>query len=420
MIQKLFGDLQRDAIILMTSRDVRAFAFSYLGVIFTIYLSQLGYSTITVGLVVTTAYASAAVLTAVWGYLSDRYGRKNILMLLAVLTIVSNLIYMFFSDLIFIIAAVVIANVGAGGSGAGGQGGGPMSPVEQALLAEKCTPENRNRIFGVNAFVGSIMGSLGALLSGLPEYLQEHWGWAAVASYKPLFALTILFSIVLIFAYSRIDEHHVPATGKQEKRSPAKRVGGFVIKMSLLGMIDNLGGGLISPLMSYWFFLRYGVDLKSLGIMFFLSYFLAALSFLTAPVIARKIGVVRTMAFSHGAASFIYLLLPFAPTFTIAAALTIIRSFFAYMDNPLRSSFVMGIVRPEDRGSAAGITTLSRHVPVAISPTLSAYLMQSFALNVPIFLGGILQLSHDCIFYFLFRNVKPPEEQVAKPQAVTA
>ena len=420
MIQKLFGDLQRDAIILMTSRGVRAFAFSYLGVIFTIYLSQLGYSTMTVGLVVTTAYASAAVLTAVWGYLSDRYGRKNILMLLAVLTIVSNLIYMFFSDLIFIIAAVVIANVGAGGSGAGGQGGGPMSPVEQALLAEKCTPENRNRIFGVNAFVGSIMGSLGALLSGLPEYLQEHWGWAPIASYKPLFALTILFSIVLIFAYSRIDEHHVPATGKQEKRSPTKRVGGFVIKMSLLGMIDNLGGGLISPLMSYWFFLRYGVELKSLGIMFFLSYFLAALSFLTAPIIARKIGVVRTMAFSHGAASFIYLLLPFAPTFTIAAALTIIRSFFAYMDNPLRSSFVMGIVRPEDRGSAAGITTLSRHVPVAISPTLSAYLMQSFALNVPIFLGGILQLSHDCIFYFLFRNVKPPEEQSAKSQAVTA
>jgi len=117
VIQKLFGDLQRDAIILMTSRGVRAFAFSYLGVIFTIYLSQLGYSTMTVGLVVTSAYASSAVLTAVWGYLSDRYGRKKILMLLAMLTIVSNLIYIFFSHLIFIIAAVVIANVGAGGSG---------------------------------------------------------------------------------------------------------------------------------------------------------------------------------------------------------------------------------------------------------------------------------------------------------------
>ena len=107
MIRHFFVGLQRDAKILMISRGVRAFAFSYLGVIFTIYLSQLGYSTITVGFVVTTAYASAAVLTAVWGYLSDRFGRKNILMLLAVLTIASNLIYIFSSHLIFIIAAVI-------------------------------------------------------------------------------------------------------------------------------------------------------------------------------------------------------------------------------------------------------------------------------------------------------------------------
>jgi MFS family permease len=418
VIRKLFGDPERDAIILMTSRGVRAFAFSYLGVIFTIYLSQLGYSTVTIGVVVTTAYASAAVLTAVWGYLSDRYGRKNILILLAALTIVSNLIYIFSSHLIFIIAAVIIANVGAGGSGAGGQGGGPMSPVEQALLAEKCSPQNRNTVFSANAFVGSMMGAMGALLSGLPQHLQEARGWEAIASYKPLFVLTILFSIVLIYAYSRIEEHHMPK--KREKTPLVNKTNSFVVKMSLLGMIDNLGGGLISPLLAYWFFLRYGVELKSLGFMFFLSYFLAAMSFLTAPIIARRIGVVRTMAFSHGLASLIWLLLPLAPTFAAAAALTIVRSYLAYMDNPLRSSFIMGVVRPEDRGAAAGFTTLSRHVPVAVSPTLSAYLMQAFTLNVPVFIGGFLQLTHDCIFYFMFRNVKPPEEQGAKTQAATA
>jgi MFS family permease len=417
VIRKLFGDPQRDAVILMTSRGVRAFAFSYLGVIFTIYLSQLGYSTVTIGLVVTTAYASAAVLTAVWGYLSDRFGRKKILMLLAALTIVSNLIYIFSSHLIFIIAAVIIANVGAGGTGAGGQGGGPMSPVEQALLAEKCSPKNRNTVFSANACVGSLMGALGALVSGLPQHLQEARGWEAIASYKPLFALTILFSLILIYAYSRIEEHHVPK--KREKGPVLNKTNSFVIKMSVLGMIDNLGAGLISPLLAYWFFLRYGVELQSLGFMFFLSYVLAAMSFLTAPFIARRIGVVRTMAFSHGLASVLWLILPLAPTFNVAAALIILRSYLAYMDNPLRSSFIMGVVRPEDRGAAAGLTTLSRHVPVAVSPTLSAYLMQAFALNVPVFIGGTLQLAHDCIFYFMFRNVKPPEEQAAN-QPVSA
>jgi MFS family permease len=405
----MLDNLQRDIWALMVSRGVRAFAFSYLNVVFTIYLAQLGYSTVTIGLVVSTASASSAVLTALWGFLSDRYGRKKILILLAVLTIVSNTIYIFFSRLAFIFLAVIIANVGAGGSGGGGQGGGPFNAVEQALLAEKCKPEDRTRIFSVNAFVGSVMGSLGALVSGLPEYLQQRWSWQSIPSYKPLFALTILFSLVLILAYASITEHHVPR--KHEKKI-SKQSGVFVTKLSLLGMIDNLGAGLVGPLVSYWLFLRFGVELKSLGVMFFLSYFFAALSFLAAPGIARHLGVVKTMAFSHGAASLIYLLIPLAPTFFVAAALLVVRSFLAYMDNPLRSSFVMGIVRPEERGSAAGITTLSRHVPVAVSPTISAYLMQAFSLNVPIVLGGMLQLAHDFTFYQLFRHTKPPEEGI--------
>src|SRR6266478_8737060 len=130
----MFANLQRDVFVLMISRGIRAFAFSYLSVIFAIYLNQLGYSSVTVGLVISTAYASGAVLTALWGLLSDRYGRRKILMLLALLAVVSNSIYLFFSHLFFILSAVIIANVGAGSSG--GQGGGPFNPVEQALLAE--------------------------------------------------------------------------------------------------------------------------------------------------------------------------------------------------------------------------------------------------------------------------------------------
>src|SRR5215470_13064384 len=142
------------------------------------------------------------------------------------------------------------------------------------------------------------------------------------------------------FAYSIINEHHIPK--KRAKRTPRS---GFVTKIALLGVVDNLGAGLVGPLISYWFFRRFGVELKSLGLMFFLSYFFAALSFLAAPVLARYMGIVKTMAFSHGLASLIYLFLPLAPSFSIAAAMTVVRSLLAYMDNPLRSSFIMGIVR---------------------------------------------------------------------------
>ncbi len=137
-------DLHHDAKLLMASRGIRAFAFSYLNVVFAIYLDRLGYSTITIGIIFSVAYLSGALLTAVWGYLSDRYGRRKILMLLAVLTIISNGIFVFFSSLFFILLAVIIANVGSGGSAGGGSGGGPFNPVEEALLAEKCSPEDRN------------------------------------------------------------------------------------------------------------------------------------------------------------------------------------------------------------------------------------------------------------------------------------
>lgn len=403
----MFRDLHRDAKLLMASRGIRSFAFSYLNVVFAIYLDQLGYSTVTIGIIFSVAYLSGAVLTAVWGYLSDRFGRRNILMLLAVLTIISNCIYVFFSGFVFILLAVVIANVGSGGSAGGGQGGGPFNPVEEALLAEKCTPENRNRVFAVNSSVGALMGSFGALASGLPQYLQETWGWSAIASYKPLFILTILFSVVLFFVYSSIREQHQPRTVEKKISKPT---GIFVTKMSLLAIVDNFGAGMAGALVSYWFFLRFGVQLKSLGVIFFASYFLAAVSFLTAPLIALRLGVVRTMAFSHGLASIIYLVLPLAPTLAIAASLLMIRSFFAYMDNPLRASFTMAMVNSDERGSAAGVTSLARIIPYGISPTFSTYLMQSVSLTLPLFIGGGLQLINDVAFYLLFRHVRPPEE----------
>lgn len=403
----ILSDLHPDAKLLMASRGIRAFAFSYLNVVFAIYLDRLGYSTVTIGVVFSVAYISSALLTAVWGYLSDRVGRRKILMILALLTIVSNGILVYFTGLVFILAAVIIANVGAGGSGGGGSGGGPFNPVEEALLAEKCRPENRNQIFAVNSCVGSIMGSLGALASGVPQHLQEAWGWNAADSYRPLFILTIGFSVVLLLVYRAIGEQHQP---RLVEKKMSKSTGTFVTKMSLLGMVDNFGAGMAGSLVAYWFFLRFGVELKSLAVIFFASYFLAALSFLSAPLIARRIGVVRTMAFSHGLASVIYLFLPLVPTLAPAAALLLIRSFFAYMDNPLRASFTMAMVASNERGSAAGVTNLARVVPFGISPTIAIYLMQNISLTLPLFIGGALQLTNDVAFYLMFRNVRPPEE----------
>ena len=254
------------------------------------------------------------------------------------------------------------------------------------------------------------MGSLGALASGLPQYLQERWGWQSVSAYKPLFLLTILFSVVLLLVYGSISEERRQQVVETKM---SKKSGVFVTKMSLLSFVDNFGAGMAGSLVSYWFFLRFGVELKSLGFLFFISYFFSALSFLSAPIIARQLGVVKTMAFSHGLASLIWLAIPFAPTFLFAAGLLTLRGYFAYMDNPLRVSFTMAMVKSNERGSAAGVTSLARIIPFSISPTIATYLMQSVSLTLPLFIGGGLQFINDVAFFFMFRHVKPPEEITA-------
>lgn len=411
----MIRDLNRDVKIIVLARALRSFAFSNLNVVFAIYLAKLGYATLTIGIVHSVAYISGAVLSAVWGFSSDRFGRKKILILLSILTIISTSIYIFSTRLEMILLAVILVNVGAGGTAGGGQGGGPFNPVEQAFLAEKCAPAERNRIFGVMAFIGSVLGSLGALAAGLPELLQEAMGWSPIASYRPLFGLTILFCIAFIFLYRALSEEPRP---RETRQIISKKSGIFVTKMSLLGIVDNLGAGMLSPLISYWFYLRYGVELKALGLLFFLSYLLAAISFLVAPLIAHRIGVVRTMAFSHGIASLLYLILPFAPTFFFAGSVLVARSFLAYMDNPLRESYTMAMVKSGERGSAAGVTNLARVVPFGVSPTISAYMMQSLSLSVPLLIGGSLQLAHDITFYFMFRHERPPEEARVREMTV--
>jgi sugar phosphate permease len=120
------------------------------------------------------------------------------------------------------------------------------------------------------------------------------------------------------------------------------------------------------------------------------------------------------MVFSHAIASFLYLIMAFAPSFWIAEILMICRSFLAYMDNPLRASFIVAMVRPEERGSAAGVTSLARVIPFGVSPAFAAYLMQNLSLSLPLLIAGGLQLVHDVAFYRLFRHVRPPEERLLR------
>lgn len=174
-------------------------------------------------------------------------------------------------------------------------------------------------------------------------------------------------------------------------------------------------------LLAYWFFLRFGVRESSLGPLFFVGHLLNSASYPVAAWLARRIGLLNTMVFTHIPSSLFLMAVPFAPTFGLAVLFFFARETLVEMDVPTRQSYVVGVVQPEERTFSSGITNLTRSVARSISPSFAGYLMQHLALSTPLFIGGAIKIVYDLSLYVAFRGLKPPEELLApSPPTVAA
>jgi len=191
-----------------------------------------------------------------------------------------------------------------------------------------------------------------------------------------------------------------------------------VIKLSALFAVDAFGGGFIGQsILSYYFYLRFGLDLATLGAIFFATQLVTALSFLVSERIARRIGLLRTMVFTHVPSNVLLIAVAFAPTPLTAVFLLLCRQSLSQMDVPARQSYVMAIVDEPDRTAAAGLTSTTRTVSSSISPSLAGYaLANPMTLGAPLVAAGILKLAYDALIYANFRRVRPPEERGIDPK----
>jgi sugar phosphate permease len=182
--------------------------------------------------------------------------------------------------------------------------------------------------------------------------------------------------------------------------------------LSGLFAIDSFAGGfMIQSIVSFWFFTRFGADLTTLSYIFSVSGVLTAFSFMAATKIADRIGLINTMVFTHIPANILIIVIAFAPTLPIAVALYLLRMALSQMDVPTRQSYIVAVVREDERTTSAGITNISRNVTQAISPSLIGVLINSLSLAAPFVIGGALKVVYDVALFLNFRNVKPPEEK---------
>ena len=274
--------------------------------------------------------------------------------------------------------------------------------------------------------------ALGALAGATPTLLAHAVGLSAVASHRATFVLCAAAMLASAVPYlllsNRVELHsdeHVSADVEQNVSSAraapstdVRRHGrdvrskALIARLTLLFGLDSLGGGFLnSTLIAYWFFQRYGTPESSVAVLFFAARTLNAMSHVAAAWLAKRIGLVNTMVATHLPSSLLLMIVPAAPSAAIASALFLAREALVEMDVPTRQSYMMAIVRPNERTLASGVTSVTRNLGWAAGPSVAGLVMQHLAMAAPLYIGGSLKIAYDLILYRSFRKIRPPEEE---------
>ena len=407
--------LSKDGKLLLAARTLRTFAYGFLSVILAIYLKLVGFEDFYIGLILTATLINSVIFTLIASFYADRIGRRKILILYAALMSISGVIFFITTNYIALIASALIGTINVTGTETGA-----FLSIEQAALPQTINDvKKRNTVYALYNMVGTFAMSAGVLLSGLPQIIAQQYGLNQIESIRPLFLLYGIIGLAVLGIYYLISNKvEVQVNGnnynlsKPLKQALSPKSKQIVGKLSPLFALDSFAGGfVIQSIVSLWFFTKFGVELTTLSYIFSIAGVLTAFSFLTAAKFANRIGLINTMVFTHIPSNILLILVAFAPTFPLAVAFYLARMTLSQMDVPTRQSYLVAVVREDERTAAAGITNISRNITQAVSPSLAGYILQSLSfLSAPFVLGGVLKIVYDVILYFNFKRIKPSDE----------
>lgn len=398
----------RNLMVICMAAFLRSMSIGLLGVVLAVYLARGGLSGTWIGVVIAAGLAGSAAGTALISYRVDAIGRRRSLVLLSLLAALGGIALMLSRSGPMLMALSFVAMLNGMGTDRSA-----AFAIEQAAIPGMVADRLRTWALSWYNVVLDGGGALGALAGALPVVIQRSAEVPLETGYRVVFAGFSLANLCAAALYLLLTpEVEVPAT---TVHAAAARVTdetkAIVRRISALFALDAGGGGFLADaLLAYWFFQRFGMNEQSLGLLFFVVRVLNATSHIGAAWLAGRIGLVNTMVFTHLPSSVFLLLVPFAPTFPIAAALLLAREALVEMDVPTRQSYVAAVVQPHERVYASGITNLTRTACWAASSSAAGALMQHVAFSAPLILGGTMKVVYDLLLYRNFKHLKPPEE----------
>jgi MFS family permease len=401
----------RDISVLFTTRIIRLFAYGFLSVILAFYLIEVGLNEKTIGLLFTLTLAGDAGISLWLTTSADRFGRRRTLLVGALLMVGAGVVFIVTRNPFLLMAAAIIGVISPSGNEIG-----PFLSVEQAGLTQLLPDDRRTQVFAWYNLSGSFATATGALTGGwLAQFLQNR-GMTALDSYRVVLTGYALAGVVLAALFLFLTAAIEVSKGTQPVA--AKRTLGLhrsrnvVLRLSGLFAVDAFAGGLvIQSIVAYWFHVKFGVASGVIGSIFFGANVLAGISALLAGRLAKKIGLINTMVYTHIPSNVLLMLVPLMPSLPLAIAVLLARFSISQMDVPTRQSYTMAVVAPDERSAASGVTTIARSVGAALSPSLSGLLISiPFLFSAPFFLCGGLKIIYDLILYRNFKTLRPPEE----------
>ena len=280
------------------------------------------------------------------------------------------------------------------------------------MLSNAVVPQQRTSIFATYSLIGSVLSAVGCLIASAPEIVARASLMPPNRALQGMFLVYALLGAIAFTIYRQL-KSPAEATVCEPASGPLGPSRQIVFTLAALFSLDSFGGGFfVQSLLALWLFEHFGLSLTAAGSLFFWTGLLSAFSYPVAVRLARRIGLVNTMVFTHLPSNACLMLVPFAPTLGIAIALLLIRSSLSQMDVPARTSYVMAVVTPPERPAAASITAAPRSFAGAASPVLAGYLLGLSSFGWPLVIGGSLNSLYDLLLLFMFRKVRPPEERV--------
>ena len=396
----------RTARTVLLTRGVRAFVDGIAFVVLPAHLHSLGFSGLRIGVIVAASLLGSAVVTLATGAVAHRHDPRTLLRAASVVMAVTGIAFGLSTAFVplLVIAVITTMNPTAGDVSA-------FLPLEQTVLSARVPDAGRTALFARYNLVGSLVGSLGALCAGIPVWLSRAAGHAEQTGRQAAFVAYGLAGFVVLAAYSRLPRapRRVGPPVRQALSAASRRT---VLRLSALFSLDSLGGGFATQaIFAVWVFGRFGMSMESLGSVFFAAGILSAVSSLVSVRIAGRIGLVRTMVFTHIPASILLVLVAVSPNVWVAMTLFVLRGLLSQMDVPVRTSYVMAVVAPEERAAAASITNVPRSLASALPPVLAGWMLDQSRYGWPLIICAACKITYDLLLLAMFKDVKPPEEQ---------